>query len=104
MQTISKVLTGSVERRVALRTLYFWLLIHLVFALFMSLLGQHQVFILEPAASIILVAVVSLLSLLTARGNNEDVFLANLGSSTTTLYFLCSAPAAVLELAVGIAT
>ena len=101
MATISKAF-GDVERRIALRTLYFWFLVHLVFALFLLIFGQ-QPFVLGPAASLILVGIVFVISVLAAKGNNEDIFLANLGSSTSLFYFLCLAPGAVLELVLGIA-
>ena len=78
-----------------------WFLLRLVIALFLLLLGEN-VWVLDPRASMFLVGIVSVLSYLMVKGNNEDLFLANLGTSSGVLHFLCFAPAAAAELMIGI--
>ena len=91
---------GSVERRVARRSFILWFLVRLVAAFLLGLLNGNT-WALDPRASLIVMGIVWFLSYLTARANNEDVFLANLGTPPGVLHALFAVPAATMEVVIG---
>ena len=97
----SRLSIGPVERRVARRCLIFWFLVRLTVASFLGLLNENA-WTPDPLASLIIVGVVFFLCYLTVRANNEDLFLANLGTPVSVVYALCVVPAAAMEIGIGI--
>jgi hypothetical protein len=75
--------------------------VRLLLAFLFGLLGDNPVSI-NARASMIVVGIVFVLSYITARSYNEDIFLANLGTPHCVLVMLCAGPPAALEIAVGI--
>jgi hypothetical protein len=99
---LTRSILGSIEGRIARRTLYLWLLTRLVVALFMLLLGQPPLK-LSPISSAIVIGTVYVLAYSTVRASNEDLMLRNLGTSPLVIASLCFGPPLMVELVAGLA-
>ena len=80
-----------------------WFLLRLAVALLLDL-ADEDVMVLHPRTSLLLVGIATVLCYLMVKANNEELFLANLGTSLSGVLFLCAAPAATAELVIGILT
>lgn len=85
------------ERGIALRAIYLWLILHIIFALLLLMVKQPP-FEFSTRAGAVLVGVVTLLSWRELRRRNEDLLLANLGVGIPRLIALCTLPPLVLEI------
>jgi hypothetical protein len=92
----------TIESSVAARALRLWFIVRVAAGMFSVLAGGDAVS-LTIKASFIIIAVSGYLAALDARKHNEDLFLANLGTSNVVFVLLCSVPPLIGEIAVAAA-
>jgi hypothetical protein len=95
------VLNWSIEYGVAGRTAALWLTIRVALAPLFALTGGHPVMV-SRQASVLVIGLVALLSMIEVRRRIEDVLLANLGTSRVSIWLLTLMPSLLLETAVGL--
>lgn len=83
------------------RSTLLWFLGRLTLAALL-LIGEGNPVVLHPKASLLLVIAVGVLSSLDTRRRNEDLLLANLGTSRSTIYLLGFGPPLALEFLVAV--
>lgn len=76
-----------------------WILVRLTATFTMA--GDNPM-VLPPKASLIVIAVAGFLSRLDTGRRNEDLLLANLGTSRAVVYLLCFGPALAFEFWIGV--
>ena len=79
-----------------MRSAWLWLLGRLALAPLVLAAGGDPL-VMNPRASLILIALVGTLSWLDTRGQNEDLLLANLGTSRSVIHTLGFGPPLALE-------
>ncbi|CAN5868880.1 hypothetical protein BH23GEM9_BH23GEM9_29680 [soil metagenome] len=79
------------ERAVAWRSASIWLLLRLVVAALLALLDSDPLSI-DPRGVLILMVTVGVLGFVETKRRNEDVLLANLGTSRALILVLCFGP------------
>lgn len=92
----------TIEASVAGRATMLWLMARIAAGVF-SVLAGGDALSLTFKASIIIIAVSGFLAALDARKHNEDLLLANLGTSHAVFILLCSVPPLVGELVIAAA-
>lgn len=97
------ILDRTIESSVAGRAMLLWLIVRVAAGIFSALAGGDPVSV-TIKASIIVIAVSGFLATLDARKHNEDLFLANLGTSNIVFVLLCWVPPLIGESMVAIAT
>ena len=91
------------EAAVAGRAALLWLLLRLTTAALLFAFAGANPVLLAPRASVIIATVAGYLSLLDTKRRNEDLLLANLGTSRVAVYTLCFGPPFAVELLTAIA-
>jgi hypothetical protein len=98
----SRIGWGPIEVAVLRRALVLWVLIRVAVAGLLLLAKDGHPLSIDPRAALIIVATVGVLSWVDTKRRNEDVLLANLGTSRWTIHVVSVGPALMLEGLLGV--
>ena len=103
MTLVDIVRSGDVERRIALRAALLWLGVRTTVTVFTVLAGVTP-WGIHTKSAVLTTALVGVLTTIDSRRNNEDIFLANLGTPRMFTPIIGGAVSLVLEIGFALST